>query len=162
MLVVLGHAILFSFPELIARKDFFYIQSWAVVVFLALSGYLIARSVLRRVENGTFTLSGYIKDRGARILTPLIPLIRSSYSGIVCFSASRRRRHTFSMSMMGGERFSATSCCCKITGSCRSSTESSTLISPVDRSVLLPPGGQSPLNGGSISLSDACWRYSPA
>ncbi|WP_366941332.1 acyltransferase [uncultured Microbacterium sp.] len=74
-LVVAGHATLFSFPELIGQKNFFYVQSWAVVVFLALSGYLITRSVLRRIQKGTFTLSGYVKDRAARILTPLIPLI---------------------------------------------------------------------------------------
>lgn len=75
MLVVMGHATVLAFPSLMGRPNFFYVQSWAVVVFLALSGYLIVRSVIRRIDNGTFTLIGYVKDRGARILTPLIPLV---------------------------------------------------------------------------------------
>lgn len=73
--VLLGHAVILAFPALIGQAKFFYVQSWAVVVFLALSGYLIAGSVKRRLEAGTFTLSGYLKDRVARIFVPLVPLI---------------------------------------------------------------------------------------
>lgn len=73
--VLVGHAVLLGYPALIGREDFFYVQSWAVVVFLALSGYLIAGSVKRHLEKGTFTLSGYVKDRFARIFVPLLPLI---------------------------------------------------------------------------------------
>lgn len=74
-LVVIGHAILFAFPALIGQKDYFYVQSWAVVVFLALSGFLIARSVKSKLSRGKFALSSYVKDRFARIFTPFLPMI---------------------------------------------------------------------------------------
>ncbi|MGM7672138.1 acyltransferase family protein [Microbacterium sp. A93] len=73
--VLVGHAVVIAFPALIGHKNFFYVQSWAVVVFLALSGYLIAGSVKRRLAAGTFTLAGYTKDRFARIFVPLVPLV---------------------------------------------------------------------------------------
>ena len=73
-LVVAGHASILAFPEYVGRRNFFYIQSYAVVVFLVLSGYVIARSVQRRLAEGTFTFAGYVKDRFARIFVPLLPL----------------------------------------------------------------------------------------
>jgi peptidoglycan/LPS O-acetylase OafA/YrhL len=73
--VLVGHAVVIGFPALIGLDNFFYIQSWAVVVFLALSGYLIAGSVRRKHVAGTFTLAGYVKDRFARIFVPLAPLV---------------------------------------------------------------------------------------
>lgn len=73
--VLIGHSVLFAFPVLIGQASFFYVQSWAVVVFLVLSGFLIARSTKRRLDGGTFTLAGYMKDRFARIFVPLLPLI---------------------------------------------------------------------------------------
>lgn len=84
-LVVVGHLGVLAFPglwaqrlpdgRLGARTDLFQVQSFAVVIFLVLSGYVIARSVRSRVRQNTFRLGGYLLDRGARILTPLLPLI---------------------------------------------------------------------------------------
>lgn len=74
MAVLVGHSANIAWG-LGGRPNFFYVQSWAVVVFLALSGFLIGGSVQRRVSKGTFTLAGYMKDRSARILVPYLPLI---------------------------------------------------------------------------------------
>lgn len=84
-LVVVGHAMVMAWPQtwamalpegrLGARTDQFHIQSYAVVVFLVLSGFVITRSVRPRWLAGTYQFSSYLLDRAVRILTPLVPAI---------------------------------------------------------------------------------------
>lgn len=82
-LVVLGHAAVLAFPVLFAvrgtdgrlgaRPDQFHVQSYGVVIFLVLSGYLITMSVQRRRRDPAYGFRAYLVDRWARIFTPLLP-----------------------------------------------------------------------------------------
>lgn len=82
-LVVIGHLMVLAFPNSFARalpenrlgaaQGQFHVQSYAVVVFLVLSGFLIARAVQSRIRRGTFELKGYLLDRASRLMTPLLP-----------------------------------------------------------------------------------------
>lgn len=45
----------------------------AVMVFFALSGYLVCGAVLRRCKEGCFCLRDYAMDRATRIFLPLVP-----------------------------------------------------------------------------------------
>ena len=84
-LVVIGHLMVMSFPGFWARPmpghrwgarpELFQVQSYAVVVFLVLSGYVITRSVRGRTRAGRYVFRTYALDRAARILTPLLPAI---------------------------------------------------------------------------------------
>lgn len=82
-LVVLGHASVLALPALFAargrdgrlgaRPDQFHVQSYGVVIFLVLSGYLITMSVQRRRRDPSYGFRAYLVDRWARIFTPLLP-----------------------------------------------------------------------------------------
>lgn len=85
-LVVLGHGAVLAFPELFAirardgtyaaRPDQFHVQSFGVLVFLVLSGFLIAGSVRRRRSaDPDYGLRAFMIDRWARIFTPLLPAL---------------------------------------------------------------------------------------
>lgn len=45
----------------------------AVLVFFVMSGYLVGGQIIRRLEDGTFSLRSYSVDRISRIFLPLIP-----------------------------------------------------------------------------------------
>lgn len=73
-LVLLGH--LLTIGVLWTRgTELYYIQAYGVVLLIMISGYLIARSVRRRVNEGSFSFWTFMRDRFARIYTPLLPLI---------------------------------------------------------------------------------------
>lgn len=72
-LVLFGHALTIGNPEI--RGNFYYIQAFGVVLLIMISGYLIAGSVRRRVDSGTFSFWTFMRDRGIRIFIPLLPTI---------------------------------------------------------------------------------------
>lgn len=83
-LVVMGHAAVLCFGSLQvtlpngklgANPSHFHIQSYSVVAFLVLSGFLITYSSRRKLDKGTFSMTTFTVDRATRILTPLLPLI---------------------------------------------------------------------------------------
>ena len=45
----------------------------AVLVFFVLSGFLVGGQIIRRVQEGRFSVSAYALERSTRILAPLIP-----------------------------------------------------------------------------------------
>jgi peptidoglycan/LPS O-acetylase OafA/YrhL len=73
--VVLGHALSIFVPGIfmIPGHHVFYMQSFAVIIFFVLSGYLITSAVYKKMELPGFTFGSYLIDRIARVLYPLIP-----------------------------------------------------------------------------------------
>jgi peptidoglycan/LPS O-acetylase OafA/YrhL len=73
--VVVGHGLNLFLPGIfmIPGKHVFYMQSFAVVIFFVLSGYLITSAVLKKKELPGFTFGSYLIDRIARVVYPLIP-----------------------------------------------------------------------------------------
>lgn len=83
-LVVMGHAAVLCFASLRitlpngkegAIPGDFHIQSYSVVAFLVLSGFLITFSTKRKLAKKKYSLKVFFVDRATRILTPLLPLI---------------------------------------------------------------------------------------
>ncbi|GGC99011.1 acyltransferase [Tersicoccus solisilvae] len=74
-LVVVGHLLNISYPHIFmppkGQGHPFYIQSFAVVVFFVLSGYLIAGTVKRKGQDPRYTFGRYLVDRAARVLFPM-------------------------------------------------------------------------------------------
>jgi peptidoglycan/LPS O-acetylase OafA/YrhL len=75
--VVLGHALNIFVPGIfmIPGSHVFYMQSFAVIIFFVLSGYLITSAVLKKKELPGFTFGSYLIDRIARVVYPLIPTL---------------------------------------------------------------------------------------
>ena len=75
--VVLGHALNIFLPGIfmVPGKRVFYMQSFAVVIFFVLSGFLITSAVLKKRSHAGFTFGHYLLDRVARVVYPLLPAI---------------------------------------------------------------------------------------
>lgn len=75
--VVLGHALNIFVPGIfmVPGHRVFYIQSFAVVIFFVLSGYLITSAVLKKRSHAGFTFGNYLIDRVARVVYPLMPAV---------------------------------------------------------------------------------------
>lgn len=75
--VVLGHALNIFLPGIfmVPGKRVFYMQSFAVVIFFVLSGYLITSAVLKKRSHAGFTFGHYLLDRTARVVYPLLPAV---------------------------------------------------------------------------------------
>jgi peptidoglycan/LPS O-acetylase OafA/YrhL len=75
--VVLGHALSMFLPGifLVAGHHVFYMQSFAVIIFFVLSGYLITSAVIKKKELPGFTFGSYLIDRIARVFYPLVPAL---------------------------------------------------------------------------------------
>ncbi len=83
--VVVGHALNIFLPSLfmVERADGFleaarnvpYIQNLGVVVFFALSGYLVTSSVVRKARMPHYSFEAFLVDRATRIFVPLLPAI---------------------------------------------------------------------------------------
>lgn len=75
--VVLGHAFNLFLPGIFMApgKPVFYIQSFAVIIFFVLSGFLITSAVLKKKDVPEFTFGSYLIDRVARVVYPLIPAL---------------------------------------------------------------------------------------
>lgn len=74
-LVLVGHAVTIGMLSRTQGTNWYYVQAFGVVLLIMISGYLIAGSVRRRVNDGSFSFWTFMRDRGARIFTPLLPLI---------------------------------------------------------------------------------------
>ncbi|WP_159802588.1 acyltransferase family protein [Arthrobacter zhaoguopingii] len=75
-LVVLGHALNIFLPGIFLPTNGshpFYMQSFAVVIFFVLSGYLITSTVMRKWDTPGFGFGTYLIDRIARVVYPLLP-----------------------------------------------------------------------------------------
>ncbi|MHA7241035.1 acyltransferase family protein [Arthrobacter sp. TMS1-12-1] len=80
-LVVLGHELNIFLPEIFLPEIFlppdgshpFYMQSFAVVVFFVLSGYLTTSTVMRKWDIPGFGFGTYLIARVARVIYPLLP-----------------------------------------------------------------------------------------
>ncbi|MGZ4687031.1 acyltransferase family protein [Oryzihumus sp.] len=84
-MVVVGHALNIFVPtvfmrvtgsgRLVTNAGLFFLQNMGVVLFFALSGFLISRSVRTKQSRGTYLLRTYVVDRGSRILVPMVPVL---------------------------------------------------------------------------------------
>ena len=75
--VVLGHALNIFVPGifLVPGHRVFYMQSFAVIIFFVLSGYLITSAVIKKKDLPGFTFGSYLIDRIARVFYPLVPAL---------------------------------------------------------------------------------------
>ncbi|SDL89985.1 Peptidoglycan/LPS O-acetylase OafA/YrhL, contains acyltransferase and SGNH-hydrolase domains [Arthrobacter sp. ov407] len=75
--VVLGHALNIFVPGIfmVPGQRVFYMQSFAVIIFFVLSGFLITSAVLKKKSQPGFTFGSYLIDRIARVIYPLIPAL---------------------------------------------------------------------------------------
>jgi peptidoglycan/LPS O-acetylase OafA/YrhL len=75
--VVLGHALNIFVPGifLVTGHHVFYMQSFAVIIFFVLSGYLITSAVIKKKDLPGFTFGSYLIDRIARVFYPLVPAL---------------------------------------------------------------------------------------
>ncbi|SDI85347.1 Peptidoglycan/LPS O-acetylase OafA/YrhL, contains acyltransferase and SGNH-hydrolase domains [Arthrobacter cupressi] len=75
--VVLGHALNIFLPGIfmVPGHRVFYMQSFAVIIFFVLSGYLITSAVLKKRDRPDFTFNSYLLDRVARVVYPLFPAL---------------------------------------------------------------------------------------
>ncbi|MGZ6838928.1 MAG: acyltransferase family protein [Frankiaceae bacterium] len=73
--VVLGHALNMFVPGIfmVPGHPVFYMQSFAVIIFFVLSGYLITSALLKKKELPGYTFGSYLIDRIARVVYPLVP-----------------------------------------------------------------------------------------
>ncbi|GAA1278282.1 acyltransferase family protein [Arthrobacter pascens] len=91
--VVLGHALNIFVPGIfmVPGQRVFYIQSFAVVIFFVLSGYLITSAVLKKRSHAGFTFGNYLMDRVARVVYPLLPAVALIVAfDFLVFQGSRR------------------------------------------------------------------------
>ncbi|MET1152793.1 acyltransferase family protein [Arthrobacter sp.] len=91
--VVLGHALNIFLPGIfmVPGRRVFYMQSFAVVIFFVLSGYLITSAVLKKRRHAGFTFRSYLLDRVARVVYPLIPaLVLIVVFDLLVFHGSKR------------------------------------------------------------------------
>ncbi|WP_180987317.1 acyltransferase [Arthrobacter sp. AFG20] len=91
--VVLGHALNIFLPGIfmVPGQRVFYIQSFAVVIFFVLSGYLITSAVLKKRSHAGFTFGTYLLDRVARVVYPLLPAVALIVAfDFLVFQGSRR------------------------------------------------------------------------
>ncbi|MFJ5698132.1 acyltransferase family protein [Arthrobacter sp. NPDC093139] len=91
--VVLGHALNIFVPGIfmVPGQRVFYIQSFAVVIFFVLSGYLITSAVLKKRSHAGFTFGNYLMDRVARVVYPLLPAVALIVAAdFLVFHGSRR------------------------------------------------------------------------
>lgn len=91
--VVLGHALNIFVPGIfmVPGQRVFYIQSFAVVIFFVLSGYLITSAVLKKRSHAGFTFGNYLMDRVARVVYPLLPAVALIVAfDFLVFHGSRR------------------------------------------------------------------------
>lgn len=82
---MLGHALNIFLPSVFmverpdgffeASRDIPYIQNLGVVVFFALSGYLVTAAVLRKSASEHYGLASFIVDRATRIFVPFVPAV---------------------------------------------------------------------------------------
>lgn len=83
--VLLGHALNIFLPSIFmverpdglleASRALPYIQNLGVVVFFALSGYLVTTAVLRKMASEQYGLAPFIVDRATRIFVPFVPAV---------------------------------------------------------------------------------------
>jgi len=75
--VVLGHGLNIFLPGIfmVPGHRVFYMQSFAVIIFFVLSGYLITSAVLKKRDRPEFTFGSYLLDRVARVVYPLFPAL---------------------------------------------------------------------------------------
>lgn len=75
--VVIGHALNIFVPGIFFNPAHrvFYMQSFAVVIFFVLSGFLITSTVLKKKDRPDFTFGSYVIDRVARVVYPLMPAL---------------------------------------------------------------------------------------
>lgn len=75
--VVLGHGLNIFLPGIfmVPGHHVFYMQSFAVIIFFVLSGYLITSAVLKKRDRPEFTFGSYLLDRIARVVYPLFPAL---------------------------------------------------------------------------------------
>ena len=75
--VVLGHALNIFVPGIfmVPGQRVFYMQSFAVIIFFVLSGFLITSAVLKKKSQPGFTFGSYLIDRIARVVYPLVPAL---------------------------------------------------------------------------------------
>lgn len=91
--VVLGHALNIFLPGIfmVPGRRVFYMQSFAVVIFFVLSGYLITSAVLKKRSQAGFTFRSYLLDRVARVIFPLVPaLVLIVVVDLLVFNGSKR------------------------------------------------------------------------
>ncbi|MDP5227252.1 MULTISPECIES: acyltransferase family protein [Arthrobacter] len=91
--VVLGHALNIFLPAIFMPPGghVFYIQSFAVIIFFVLSGFLITSAVLKKKDREDFTFGSYLIDRVARVIYPLIPALGLILAGdLLMFGRSTR------------------------------------------------------------------------
>lgn len=74
-LVLIGHSLDFFLTGLPEWLQFYRLQEFGVVVFFALSGYLIAYSSDRQQSRGSGKFSDYLRSRSVRIYSTLIPAL---------------------------------------------------------------------------------------
>lgn len=75
--VVLGHALNIFLPGIfmVPGQRVFYMQSFAVIIFFVLSGFLITSAVMKKKDRPDFSFGSYLIDRVARVVYPLIPAL---------------------------------------------------------------------------------------
>lgn len=83
--VLLGHALNIFLPAYFmsqradgsfeASRPVLYIQNVGVVVFFALSGYLVTRAVSRRLGDPAYGIRQFAIDRATRIFVPFLPAV---------------------------------------------------------------------------------------
>lgn len=75
--VVLGHALNIFVPGIfmVPGQRVFYMQSFAVIIFFVLSGFLITSALLKKKSQPSFTFGSYLIDRIARVVYPLLPAV---------------------------------------------------------------------------------------
>lgn len=60
---------------MIPGQRVFYMQSFAVIIFFVLSGFLITSAVIKKKDRLDFSIGSYLIDRIARVVYPLVPAL---------------------------------------------------------------------------------------